>query len=180
MREVMHLRIPQTKLSEFCQSKGYGNYQTLIPSPKPFWIKLDVVEILLAYNAEMRGIANYYSNANGAKEGLRKLMYMARSSFLATLASKHDSTISKELAKYRHGSDIVATIRTKEGKIKRYTLFTLKNWKPLRPKDDIDNMPSYKIGRSTLEQRLNKNCCESCGKTGGYFEVHHVRKLKDL
>ena len=24
------------------------------------------------------------------------------------------------------------------------------------------------------------NICESCGKEGGYFEVHHVRKLKDL
>ena len=29
-------------------------------------------------------------------------------------------------------------------------------------------------------QRLNASVCESCGKEGGYFEVHHVRKLKDL
>jgi RNA-directed DNA polymerase len=33
---------------------------------------------------------------------------------------------------------------------------------------------------STLEQRLKANICESCGKEGGYFEVHHVRKLKNL
>ena len=37
-----------------------------------------------------------------------------------------------------------------------------------------------RFGRSSLEQRLDASVCESCGKEGGYFEVHHVRKLKDL
>jgi len=183
MHERIQLRVPQLKMSEFCQRKGYGNYQTLIPSPRPGWIHAEEAEILLTYNAEMRGIANYYALANGAKQGLNKLMYMARSSFLATLACKHDSSIGKELTKHRHGSNICVTINTKEGKPKRYTLFTLRDWKPPQPKEDADNVPitAYlRFGRSTLEQRLNRNLCESCGKTGGYFEVHHVRKLKDL
>ena len=183
MTERIQLRVPQPTMSEFCQRKGYGNYQTLKPSTRPHWVQMDVTEILLAYNAEMRGIANYYALANGAKKGLDKLIYMARSSFLATLANKHDSTISKELAKYRQGRDIIASIKTKEGKVKRYTLFSLKNWNPPQSKYDVDNVPitaHLRSGRHTLEQRLNKNICESCGKTGGYFEVHHVRKLKDL
>jgi len=183
MHEHIQLRVPHTKLSEFCQRKGYGNYQSLKPSPRPSWMQMDVSEILLAYNAEMRGIANYYALATGAKQGLHKLMYLATYSFLATLANKHDSSISKELAKHRQGGDIVATIKTKEGKFKRYTLFSLKNWKPPQLKDDVDNVPitaHLRFGRSMLEQRLNANVCESCGKTEGYFEVHHVRKLKDL
>src|SRR5882724_5839161 len=32
----------------------------------------------------------------------------------------------------------------------------------------------------SLEQRLQANVCEHCGKDGGFFEVHHVKKLKDV
>ena len=85
VRERLQLRVPQTKMSEFCQRKGYGNYETLRPSARPSWEHIDDAEILLAYNAEMRGIANYYALANEAKRGLYKLMYLAKSSFLATL-----------------------------------------------------------------------------------------------
>jgi hypothetical protein len=27
---------------------------------------------------------------------------------------------------------------------------------------------------------LEANLCAFCGKGGGYFEVHHIRKLKDV
>ena len=108
---------------------------------------------------------------------------MAKSSFLATLARKHDSSIAKEHSRHRHGRDICVSTKPKEGKSRRYTLFTLRDWKPPQPKEDVDRMPTtahLRFGRSTLEQRLKANVCESCGKEGGYFEVHHVRKLKDL
>jgi hypothetical protein len=110
-------------------------------------------------------------------------MYLAKSSFLATRAWKNQSSISKENSRLRQGKDLTVLVQTKEGKPKRYTLFTLRDWKPPQPKEDVDKVPStahLRFGRSTLEQRLNANLCESCGKEGGYFEVHHVRKLKDL
>jgi group II intron reverse transcriptase/maturase len=183
VREQLHLRVPQTKMSAYCQRKGYGNYESVRPSARPSWVQMDEAEILLAYNAEMRGLANYYALANGAKTGLQKLMYLAKSSFLATLARKHRSSMSKENAQLRQGKNIEVLANTKEGKPRRYTLFTLRNWKPPQPKEDVDKMPitaHLRFGRSTLEQRLTANICESCGKEGGYFEVHHVRKLKDL
>jgi RNA-directed DNA polymerase len=183
VKERLQLRIPQTTMSEFCQRKGYGNYETFRPSARPGWVHMDDEEILLAYNAEMRGLANYYALANEAKTGLQKLMSLAKSSFLATLANKHQRSISKENARLRQGKDLMVCVKTKEGKPKRYTLFTLRNWRPPQPKDDVDMMPTtahLRFGRSTLDQRLNANTCESCGKEGGHFEVHHVRKLKDL
>jgi len=131
----------------------------------------------------MRGIANYYALANNAKRGLQKLMYIAQSSFLATLANKHHISLSQTAAKLRIGNDICVITQTKEGKPRKYTLFKLRDWKPPQPKDDVDQTPStahLRFGRSTLDQRLNANICESCGKEGGDFEVHHVRKLKDL
>jgi RNA-directed DNA polymerase len=184
MREGLQLRIPQRKMSEFSKSKGYGVYETLHPSRKPILLQLDDEEILLAYNAEMRGIANYYALATGAKQGLQRLMYIAETSFLMTLANKHNSTVSQIASKLRQGNDLVVTTYTKEGKIRRYKLFKLRDWKPSQPKDDVDTMPKtgtyLRFNRSSLEQRLNTHVCESCGKEGGFFEVHHIRKLKDV
>ena len=183
VRERLQLRVPQTKMSEFCQRKGYGSYENVRPSARQSWVHMDDAEILLAYNAAMRGLAHYYALANAAKTGLSKLMYLAKSSFLATIAKKHKSSMSTENSRLRQGKDIVILTNTKEGKPKRYTLFTLRDWKPPQPKEDVDRMPTtahLRFGRSTLDQRLTANTCESCGKEGGYFEVHHVRKLKDL
>jgi hypothetical protein len=184
MRDRIQLRIPEKKLSEFCQRKGYGTYETTYPSYKPSWLRMDDEEILLAYNAEMHGIANYYALATGAKKGLSKLLYIAEVSFLKTLAAKHQSTVRKMAAKHRQGRDFVVTTTTKEGKTRRYTLFKLRNWKPPKPKEDAANIPHTGIflanNRNSLKQRLEANLCEFCGKSGGYFEVHHIRKLKDV
>jgi len=132
----------------------------------------------------MRGIANYYALASGAKQGLNKLMYLAESSFLKTLANKHDTTASKIASKLRQGNDFIVTTYTKEGKPRRYKLFKLRNWKPSPLKDEVDAMPltgTYlRFNRSSLQQRLEANVCEFCGKEGGFFEVHHVKKLKDV
>ena len=141
VRDRIQLRIPPKKMSEFCQRKGYGNYETLQPSQKPHWLQMDDEEILLAYNAEMRGIANYYALANHAKRGLHKLMFLAQSSFLATLAGKYGSSINKEAARLRQGRDLCVTTYTKEGKPKRYILFKLRNWIPPQPKVEIDKVP---------------------------------------
>jgi hypothetical protein len=84
---------------------------------------------------------------------------------------------------YAQGKALTVLTKTKEGKPKRYTLFTLRDWQPPQPKEHVDKMPTtahLRFGRSTLEQRLTASSCESCGKAGGYFAVHHVRKLKDL
>ena len=29
-------------------------------------------------------------------------------------------------------------------------------------------------------ERITANKCEYCGKEDGYFEVHHIRKMKDV
>ncbi len=184
MREKIQLRIPEPQLSEFCHRKGYGNYEQCQPSRNPKWLHVDDEEILLGYNAEMRGIANYYALATGAKQGLNKLMYLAESSFLKTLANKHDTTASRMASKLRQGNDLIVTTHTKEGKTRRYKLFKLKDWKPSPRKDEVDKMPltgiHLRFNRNSLQERLEAGVCEFCGKAGGFFEVHHVRKLKDV
>ena len=36
------------------------------------------------------------------------------------------------------------------------------------------------MGKTKLEQRMNANVCEWCGKYDEHCEVHHVNKLKNL
>jgi hypothetical protein len=42
------------------------------------------------------------------------------------------------------------------------------------------HVAQYTLSRTEIVQRLNAQRCEYCGTEEGYFEVHHVRKLKDL
>jgi hypothetical protein len=87
-------------------------------------------------------------------------------------------------AQHRQGRDFVVTTTTKEGKTRRYTLFKLRNWKPPKPKEEADKIPHTGIflanNRNSLKERLEANLCEFCGKSGGYFEVYYIRKLKDV
>ena len=185
MRDRIQLRIPQQKMREFCQRKGYGDYDTHKPSPRAHWMHADDLEILLAYNAEMRGLANYYALASDARTGLQRLMLMAKYSFLATLACKHASTTRQMYAQYRQGNRVTVTAKVEKGKDRTYTLFALKDWKPPQgrgyEKIDVQGSLHYlRLGRTTLEQRLKAEQCEYCERAQGYFEVHHVRKMKDL
>jgi hypothetical protein len=42
------------------------------------------------------------------------------------------------------------------------------------------NMLTLTLSRSELIKRLNANKCEYCETTAGPFEVHHIRKMKDV
>jgi hypothetical protein len=47
-RERRQRRIPPQQMSEFCQRKGYGNYEECRPSASPNWVHMDAAAILLA------------------------------------------------------------------------------------------------------------------------------------
>jgi hypothetical protein len=51
----------------------------------------------------------------------------------------------------------------------------------IEPKSSIvDQQPKTYQACTELEDRLAANHCEYCEKDGGYFEVHHIRRLKDI
>ena len=45
--------------------------------------------------------------------------------------------------------------------------------------DSIENLNKY-FSRNSLIKRMEANKCEYCGTDTGPFEIHHVRKLKDV
>src|SRR6266480_3662006 len=76
--ERIQLHIPAEKLQKFCAAKGYGNYETTKAIHKKEWTQSSDAEIILAYNGELRGLANYYALALNTKTRMHKLAHVWR------------------------------------------------------------------------------------------------------
>jgi RNA-directed DNA polymerase len=67
MSERIQVQIPPGKLQKFCAEKRYGIYETVDGRHKAELSTLSDAEIILAYNGELRGLANYYALAHSVK-----------------------------------------------------------------------------------------------------------------
>ncbi len=181
--ERIQLHIPKEKLSKFCATKGYGNYETTKAIHKKEWTQSSDAEIILAYNAELRGLANYYALALNAKTVMHKLAQVWRVSLLKTLANKHKTSVNK-VAQQLKTEDGYALIVPGEKKTRVIRIFRLKDLRTPLPRDPgIDTQPNvyiWTLSRSEVIKRLNRGQCEYCDTKQGPFEVHHIRKLKDV
>lgn len=181
--ERIQFHIPPEKLPKYCSSKRYGNYETLKALHKANLIVLDDAEIILAYNGELRGLANYYSRAYSVKGKMNKLEYIWQMSLFKTLAAKHQ-TSTRKIAKRLKSDDGYALVIKGTEKTRVIRVFRLKDLKQPHPADKtIDTPPdtlSLTLSRSELIRRLNKQQCEYCGTQEGPFEVHHIRRMKDV
>ncbi len=181
--ESISLRVPLEKVIKFNRNNGYGCWETSNPFHRTALINGSDEEIILTYNSEFSGFANYYALAYDVKSKLSKLEYMANYSLFKTLANKHrckQSTIQKKL---KAGKEYIHRF-TVSGKPKETKIFRLKhlekqhaNWEKL---DKIPNTQVLTSSRSELVRRMEADTCEYCGHVTPDCEVHHVRKLKDL
>ncbi len=182
MAERMQLYIPQEKLSQFCKNKKYGNYATLKTVHRAELFNLSDAEIIKTYNAEMRGLANYYGLAQNFWS-LGKLAWVWQTSLLKTLAGKHKTTIGKITKRLQTPQGLMLTVRSKTN-IHIFKIFKLKDVKrkeaTYKHIDDMPNTWQFTLSRTELVQRLNARQCEYCKGQTGPFEVHHIRKLSDL
>jgi group II intron reverse transcriptase/maturase len=183
VNERLQLHIPPEKLPKFCHAKKYGDYHSGKTRHKPELVNLSDAEIILAYNAELRGVANYYALALNAKSEMNKLAYLWQQSLFKTLAGKHKTTVTKT-AKRLKTDDGYKLMVPSEKKTRVIRVFRLKDLKPPLITDSrMDVQPkvfALTLSRSELIRRLNAEHCEYCGTKAGPFEVHHIRKLKDV
>lgn len=152
------------------------------PVHRPYLLKLSDIEIISIYNAEIRGLYNYYKLANNVSV-LYKFMYFMKYSLYKTFATKYKTTMRKIIRKYSRNQIFMVSYETKEG-TKYRALYNEGFHREQRPniQQQIDVFPNTTIYtcRTELTQRLLANRCEWCNEQGSPVEVHHVRKLKDL
>ena len=183
LSEQIQLHIPQDKMQKFCTQRGYGNYATGKATHKPQWMNLTDAEIILAYNGELGGLATYYALATGVKKTLHKLEWIWQTSLLKTLANKHRTGVNKIVKRLKTQKGLKLAVK-REQETRSISVFRLKELRKPTPHDtqlDVQlNGYVWTLSFSEVIKRLNKKQCEYCETTEGPFEVHHVRKLKDV
>ena len=177
--EQVVLGIPGHKIAAFMRKQGYTRNGKAIHRAQ--WLWRSDAEIILGCNAEMRGFANYYGLVHNAPRVLSKLYWVWRMSLLKTLAAKHRTSVNKVVKRLKQGNRLVLY---EAGMNRPITVFKLADMKRTKSRyDQVDRIPSVfylKAPRTELISRLLANECEYCGTQQGYFEVHHVNKLKGL
>lgn len=179
----VELTIPfDDKINKFLLNKGAVRVKNgaFFPVHRPEYIRMTDLEIVTAYNAEVRGICNYYSLASNYNK-LGYFTYLMEYSCLKTLACKYKCSISKVIEKYRCGKKWSIPYQTKAGD-KRREFVKLADCKKVGAVQDlIVNTKCYKYSTTTYDSRLAAKCCELCGSTdSSQYEIHHVNKVKNL
>jgi group II intron reverse transcriptase/maturase len=141
--------------------------------------------IMSAYQAEYRGIVEYYKRAHNIAE-LGKLKWIMGHSLAMTLAAKLKTTVANVFRKYSttlivngrpyKGLQVTVAREGKKPLVAQWGGIPLK-----RDKQAIlmDNPYVWWGGRTELEKRVLANTCEQCGSRE-QVEVHHIRAMKDL
>lgn len=88
------LLIPKRKMREFARKHGYGRLENGATLHRKKLLHKSEQEIAEIYHAELKRFAQYYSLAANFHH-MDKLIYLARGSFLKTIAAKRKSTVAK-------------------------------------------------------------------------------------
>ena len=150
------------------------------PVHRSYLISNDDLEILMQYNAEIRGMYNYYRIADNASV-LCNFGYVMKFSMFKTFGAKYKLRISGVRRKY--GRPFGVKYQTRRGEKTMY--FYEDGFK--KDKNDIARMEVDKVPKvfrnnnpTSLMARLEAKHCEWCNADDVAIEIHHVRKLKDL
>ena len=138
------------------------------------------LEIVSAFNSELRGICNYYTLASNFTR-LDYFAYLMEYSCLKTLAGKHKTTTRQILKKYKEGKKWGVPYQSAKGE-KRCNFANFMDCKKANTFDDVIIDYTLRSGgyRNTFDKRLSAKVCELCGKTNIPLEIHHVNKVKNL
>lgn len=148
------------------------------PIHRPALLNMSDVEIIEQYNAEARGICNYYNLACDYHT-LDYFCYLMEYSCLKTIANKHKTSIRQIIHQYKDGKTWSVPYETKSG-TKRVRPVKIADCKKGFLTDTIYRQQKYKW-KTTIRQKLNAHVCELCGtKVASLYEVHVVRNLNEL
>jgi group II intron reverse transcriptase/maturase len=177
----IRLGVPKDVVEEKCQRyqrKGKPIHRAEMLNESEF-------SIINAYQAEYRGIVEYYKLAHNIAE-LSKLKWVMDHSLTMTLAAKLKTVASKVRRKFS------ATLTVKGRPYKGMQVILerdgkdplIAKWGGIPLKRDerailVDNPEVKWGGRTELVKRILADTCEQCGSKK-QVEVHHIRALKDL
>ncbi|GER87919.1 hypothetical protein KDW_20810 [Dictyobacter vulcani] len=158
-------------------------------------INQPLLDTLQQYNSEIRGLYQYYCLATDVSKKIGRFRHYHYDSLLKTVARKEKSSLPKVIEKYgvevklkqQAGTRRIfgVTYQTKEG-MKTMTYFNdsiKKKDKPLTGATANGALFNGVPNRHQIIERINAKKCELCEQelpNRDSYEVHHIRKLKDI
>lgn len=186
MNYTVELLIPmQAKIEKFLFSHGVAKQRAdngkLEPCKRDALLRLTDLEIVATYDAELRGICNYYYLASNYRS-LNYFSYLMEYSCLKTLARKHKCKVSRIYDKYRAGAKRWGVPYETKAGMKRWYLTKFNEIDGKRSEDIAPQSISiFAKSKTTFDARLKAKVCELCGRTDAdRYEIHHVNKVKNL
>ena len=180
---IIGLRVPK----DVIQSRMKFYLRKGKPAPRYDMLDESDFTIVSRYQAEFRGVVQYYMLAQNVAH-FSRLQWVMQQSLCRTLARKHKSSAKKMADKYHtkvqteYGLKSCLEVIVERG-LEQPPLIARFGNIPLRRKRNAilaDHSPQLiKTERTELLERLLADACELCGSTDK-VEVHHIRHLKDL
>jgi group II intron reverse transcriptase/maturase len=179
---VIGLRVPEEAIKRRCSLYMRCGE----PASRPEMLQDQDFTIISKYQAEYRGVVQYYLLAANVYR-LGRLRWVMETSLLKTLAGKHQVTVSATARKYKavmetpEGPRVCFRVVVERGEDKKPLIawfggIPLKRQREAKP---IDRAPILATTGNELIHRLLAGSCELCGSPKR-LEVHHIRKLADL
>ena len=139
------------------------------------------IDILSAYNAEIRGLYNFYSIANDSyKIGI--FANVMKYSMYKTFANKYRTNVHVIKARYIKNGGFTVGYQTKSGD--KQAVFYNQGFKRKLETmtGEVSLLPQYQKydGFNSLKTRIKLGLCELCGAKTPNISLHQVKRLKDL
>lgn len=180
---TLNSAVIQKKLTEYnaLEVRNIDGKDIWWSKPRRYMTPMKPEDILAQYNAEIRGLYNYYSLAANVSKECASFAFIMKMSMFKTLGWKLNTSARKVRQKYQKNKDFVIPYNDAKGK-QKYRVFYNEGFKKRNAQFDVDydKLPqTMYVPYPSLVERLKDGRCELCGKDGKVV-MHHVRTLTKL
>lgn len=180
---TLNSAVIQKKLTEYnaLEVRNIDGKDIWWSKPRRYMTPMKPEDILAQYNAEIRGLYNYYSLAANVPKECASFAFIMKMSMFKTLGWKLNTSARKVRQKYQKDKDFVIPYNDAKGK-QKYRVFYNEGFKKRNAQFDVDydKLPqTMYVPYPSLVERLKDGRCELCGKDGKVV-MHHVRTLTKL
>ena len=180
---TLNSAVIQKKLTEYnaLEVRNIDGKDIWWSKPRRYMTPMKPEDILAQYNAEIRGLYNYYSLAANVSKECASFAFIMKMSMFKTLGWKLNTSARKVRQKYQKDKDFVIPYNDAKGK-QKYRVFYNEGFKKRNAQFDVDydKLPqTMYVPYPSLVERLKDGRGELCGKDGKVV-MHHVRTLTKL
>ncbi len=176
--DVMKNKLIEYGAVKFTHHNGQEQWK---PFSRPYLFQQDDLEVLMQYNAEIRGLYNYYSIAVNVGT-MHTFYHFMKYSMCKTLGRKYQMSVAQICRKFYKNGDFTIFYKNKKGE-QRSQVFYNEGFRQQKEiiAYSVDYFPNlvFTLGSTSLIDRLKAGKCELCGATED-LQMHHIRKMSDI